>query len=260
MRKRNYTIEEIEEWTKIIVGEKQAEGSILDVMSDTLDMVEWLSQFEDDTSQSILNDGSIQIESIYDAFKDAQVRLKFVLSPYGEHLETKAEVIRKEESKPIEPLRIYFANCLFNEATSLYNKSVVGSIRKVYGDKVEIYLPQENEAINDKSAYADSQMIAGADYAQLCETDLLVAVLDNNDFGVGLEIGIAYAKGLPIIGLYTDVRQKGADNPKKIEALSVAGENQFSYVNLMATGLIKNNGSLVSSCAELITEIGEYVK
>lgn len=257
----NYTIEEIEEWTKIIVGEKQAEGSILDVISDTLNMVEWLSQFEDNTSQSILNDGSIQIESAYDAFKDAQVRLKFVLSPYGEHLETKAEVIRKEESKPIEPLRIYFANCLFNEATQDFNARVVAGIRDMYGEKVEVYLPQENDSINDKTAYADSKMIANADYDKLDESDLLVAVLDTNDFGVGLEIGIAYEKGLPIIGLYTDVRQLGTDNPKKINALvNEVAENSFSYFNLMGIGLIKNNGEIVQSSKQLINAIEDYLK
>lgn len=98
-------------------------------------------------------------------------------------------------------------------------------------------------------------MIAEADYTELKKSDLLIAVLDNNDFGVGVEIGIAYEAGIPIIGLFTDVRQQGGNNPDKIKALTEIGENQIAYVNLMGVGIIKNNGVIVNNLSSLIKEI-----
>lgn len=151
--------------------------------------------------------------------------------------------------------RIYFANDLFNEATRDYNEKIVQRIEKEFDKEISIYLPQRNHAINDKNAYADAQMIADADYQELCDADVLIAILDSQDFGVGLEIGIMYEQKKPIIGLYTDVRQQGADNPKKLAALREIGQNQFSYANIMGTGLILNNGYLVNNTEDMIAAI-----
>lgn len=152
-------------------------------------------------------------------------------------------------------MNIYFANDLFNDGTRMYNEHVVRTIEDELSDKVSVYLPQRNLGINDKNAYADSRMIAEADYTELKKSDLLIAVLDNNDFGVGVEIGIAYEAGIPIIGLFTDVRQQGGNNPDKIKALTEIGENQIAYVNLMGVGIIKNNGVIVNNLSSLIKEI-----
>lgn len=157
-------------------------------------------------------------------------------------------------------INIYFANDLFNEATRNFNKDVVNRIREVYGDKVYIYNPMDNDEINDKESYANSQMIANADYRELKKSDLLIAILDNQDFGVGIEIGIAYEAEIPIIGLYSDVRQFGGDHPMKIKALMEIGENQYGYSNLMGNGLIKNNGKLVNSSEELVKMVGDYLE
>lgn len=156
---------------------------------------------------------------------------------------------------------IYFAAPLFSEPDRDYNMKVVGKIREAYGDRVEIYNPMENDAINDKTAYASSQQIASADYAELNKADIVIALTDgaSTDVGVALEVGIAYEKGLKIIGLYTDVRQQGADNQQKVDALSIIGENQFSYVNLMLTGVIKEQGYLVASTDELMMALALYI-
>ena len=44
----------------------------------------------------------------------------------------------------------------------------------------------------------------------------MIALLDGLtiDAGVASEIGVAYAKGIPVIGLYTDTRQQGGAHPK----------------------------------------------
>ncbi|MHC5227257.1 nucleoside 2-deoxyribosyltransferase [Enterococcus sp. LJL99] len=157
-------------------------------------------------------------------------------------------------------MKIYFAGPMFAQADLLYNDHLVKKIRAI-SEKIDVYLPQENGAINDKTAYADSKMIALADTEKVLESDLLIAVLDGLviDPGVASEIGVAYAKGIPMIGLYTDTRQQGADNSRKIEALNTVAENQFHYLNLYTVGLLKLNGSVVSDELSLFSLVNEQL-
>lgn len=140
-------------------------------------------------------------------------------------------------------MKIYYAAPLFTEASQDYNRKVVDILRKELKN-VEIYLPQENEALNDKSGYADSLIIANGDNSYLLDADLVIAHIDGQeiDAGVASEIGISWYKKTPILGLYTDVRQSGLHyNPKKIEALEEVAENQYDYKNLYTIGLIKDS-------------------
>jgi nucleoside 2-deoxyribosyltransferase len=158
-------------------------------------------------------------------------------------------------------MKIYFANGLFSQADYEFNAHIVAELRAQI-PAVEIYLPQENAAINDKQAYADSKMIAQADTNELLSADLVVAVLDGItiDAGVASEIGVAYAREIPIVGLYTDSRQQGATNQQKLSALQQIAENQFHYLNLYTTGLIKLNGTIVNNRADLVTAVASYVR
>lgn len=153
-------------------------------------------------------------------------------------------------------MKIYFAAPMFAESERLYNTMIVESIREKFPE-CQIYLPQENGDINDKMAYANSLMIAKADTNEVLKSDLIIAILDgiSIDAGVASEIGVAYAKGIPIMGLYTDSRQQGGEHPDKLAALTEIGENQFHYLNLYTTGLIKLNGLIVSSKEELLSEL-----
>ena len=157
-------------------------------------------------------------------------------------------------------MNIYFASPLFAKSDLLYNAEIVNQIRATY-PQVTIYLPQENAAINDKSAYADSTMIAQADTEKVLESDLMIALLDGLtiDPGVASEIGVAYAKGIPVLGLYTDSRQQGAENQQKLSALKTVAENQFHYLNLYTVGLIKLNGEIYSSEAALLAGLANYL-
>ncbi|WP_291291986.1 nucleoside 2-deoxyribosyltransferase [Enterococcus sp.] len=157
-------------------------------------------------------------------------------------------------------MNIYFAAPLFAKSDLLYNAEIVNQIRATY-PQVTIYLPQENAAINDKSAYADSTMIAQADTEKVLESDLMIALLDGLtiDPGVASEIGVAYAKGIPVLGLYTDSRQQGAENQQKLSALKTVAENQFHYLNLYTVGLIKLNGEIYSSESALLAGLANYL-
>ncbi len=152
----------------------------------------------------------------------------------------------------------YLANGLFGLGDRLINELVAKEVRAAIPG-VDLYVPQENMAINDKAAYADSLAIAEADMKALKESDFLVAVIDGVeiDAGVAAEIGAYSMLDRPIFGLYTDTRQQGRDNTKKIDALVADGtENQFMYRNLFVVGLIKQNGMIVNS----VEQLGEALK
>lgn len=158
--------------------------------------------------------------------------------------------------------KIYFGSPLFNEMEQMYNAYVVDKIRETYGDKVEVYLPQENASINDKSGFADSLAIAQGDNEYLEAADLLIAVLDGvtPDSGLSAELGYFYSLNRPVLGLYTDTRQGTHGNQEKIDALDEIAESQFSYINLYTVGLVKLRGEIVNSSDKLVEKIGDYLE
>ncbi|CAK7061693.1 nucleoside 2-deoxyribosyltransferase [Tissierella sp. P1] len=160
-------------------------------------------------------------------------------------------------------MKAYLANGLFGMGDRLLNSLIASEIRKEIKE-IDLYVPQENDAINDKSSYADSITIAKADMDKLRESEFLIAVIDGVeiDSGVAAEIGAFYMMDKPIFALYTDVRQQGRDNNKKIEALiNDSTENQFIYRNLFVIGLIKQReGNIYSTVEELVGGIKEYLR
>ena len=154
-------------------------------------------------------------------------------------------------------MKVYLANGLFSIGDRYVNELIATKVREAVED-IDLYVPQENDAINDKSAYADSLAIAEADLANLQASDVLIAVIDGVeiDSGVAAEIGVFSTYNRPIIALFSDVRQQGRDNNQKIEALITDGvENQFVYRNLFVIGLIKRNGIIVSTVEQLVEEV-----
>lgn len=154
-------------------------------------------------------------------------------------------------------MKAYLANGLFSIGDRYVNEQIAKALREAV-DGIALYVPQENDAINDKSSYADSLAIAAADLAHLQESDVLIAVLDGVevDSGVAAEIGVFSTFNRPIVALFSDVRQQGRDNEKKIQALVKDGlENQFIYRNLFVVGLIKQNGVIVSTIEQLVDEV-----
>jgi hypothetical protein len=169
-------------------------------------------------------------------------------------------------------MKAYLANGLFSEADQAYNEYLAHRIRMSL-PWVDLYLPQENEALNDKTGYADSRTIFKGDNRYLDEADILIAVLDGIeiDSGVAAEVGRflthkEWEEGMDgyapryVFGLYTDVRQQGAENAKKIDALvNEVAENQFMYRNLYVVGGIKEHGYIVNSSDELIGLMEEII-
>lgn len=157
--------------------------------------------------------------------------------------------------------KIYFASSLFDEASRDWNIKVVNIIRERFD--VDVYLPQENGEINDKSDITKevtSIDIFKADTDRLMESDILIANLDCGleiDSGAACEIGYfaSLCKENPnkkIIGITTDVRWN-AQNGSKDEQHGV-------YKNLYVLGAVKKYGKLVLNTNELIQELENILK
>lgn len=161
-----------------------------------------------------------------------------------------------------EKIRVYLANGLFSRQEQLYNDFINGLLVKEFGSALSIYVPQNNQNINDKNECADSIGIFNADNEYLDNSDLIIAILDGQtpDVGLATEVGRASALGIPVIGLYTDVRQQGANNIDKLQLISQTAESQFPYVNLYLVGAIKSNGTIVNTEESLLTEVAKVVE
>lgn len=162
----------------------------------------------------------------------------------------------KEDNKK---LKVYFASPLFTLQDQMFNlnvyEQILGRIKGLgLEDKVEIYLPQLNEAINDKDAYASAEDILEADCEELRASDLMLGLLDGEDSGVALEAGIAHERGIPMLGLWTDSRQQGGTNQRKLDAVKDIGQNQFMYINLMLSGAFLASGGIESSKEVFVEE------
>lgn len=156
--------------------------------------------------------------------------------------------------------QLYFASPLFSNMERFYNDYLVKKIRERYPEEV-VYLPQEQGDINDKESFADAKMIATYDTDALLASKLMLAVIDGPviDVGVASEIGVAYQAGIPILALFTDSRQQGANNSKKIAALHDIAESQFPYANLYTIGLIKLNGLVLNDEDVWLDTIKNYL-
>jgi nucleoside 2-deoxyribosyltransferase/SAM-dependent methyltransferase len=140
--------------------------------------------------------------------------------------------------------RIYWANSLFTDADRAYNTQVVKRLRDT---RFEVFLPQESQ-VNESPSPA-SEEIFTIDSAAILNSQLLVACIDQEtiDSGVACEIGLAYAFNIPIIGLYTDIRQHRQGKARM-------------YKNLYVLGAIEAHGEVVSSVDELISVIPKYLE
>ncbi|MGX6977932.1 nucleoside 2-deoxyribosyltransferase [Vagococcus elongatus] len=156
--------------------------------------------------------------------------------------------------------QIYYAAPLFSNMEKQYNNYLVAKLRKRFPAET-FYVPQEQGDINNKSLYADSKQIALYDTNALLSSKLMAAVLDGPviDVGVASEIGIAYQAGIPIVGLFSDSRQQGADNQEKLNALKDVAESQFPYANLYTIGLVKLNGFVLATEEDWLDKIDTYL-
>lgn len=165
---------------------------------------------------------------------------------------------------------------MFCEADRMYNAFLAEKIRERLGEDIDLYVPQENKSINDKTKCADSHDIFWGDYNRLQKCDIFIARIDGDipPSGTSAEIGIMSQRRqyweqnkneeFPpmILGLCTDSR-----NPKRtyLDAKNELMKNedyesQYCYFNLFTLGCIKVNGELATSVDELVDKLEAAVK
>ena len=165
---------------------------------------------------------------------------------------------------------------MFCEADRMYNAFLAEKIRERLGEDIDLYVPQENKSINDKTKCADSHDIFWGDYNRLQKCDIFIARIDGDipPSGTSAEIGIMSQRRqyweenknteFPpmILGLCTDSR-----NPKRtyLDAKNELMKNedyesQYCYFNLFTLGCIKVNGELATSVDDLVDKLEVAVK
>ena len=89
-------------------------------------------------------------------------------------------------------IQVYLAGSMFCEADRLYNSLLAEKIRERVGEYIDLYVPQENLSINDKTKCANSHDIFWGDYNRLQRCDIFIARIDGDipPSGTSAEIGI----------------------------------------------------------------------
>lgn len=171
-------------------------------------------------------------------------------------------------------MRVYLAAPIFAEWNREYNEKVAQRIEQEFPD-IELYVPQRNQAINDKTKCATAEQICQGDFTDnLDRDDIVVALVDGDTPGIGTTIECGYfarrceeeiqQQGFTkkkIISLYTDSREcSNTNNAAKNEKLNEFAECQYSYLNLLLVGVLKRYGTMCRTVDEVIEELRKAVK
>lgn len=106
----------------------------------------------------------------------------------------------------MKKIKIYIAGPLFSIAERNFNRALADELRSRIADWT-ITLPQEHaKTIAGQKGFVDDMF--SYCMKSMVDSDVVVAVLDGPDVDSGtcVEIGYAYARGKPIIGIRTDFR------------------------------------------------------
>ena len=170
-------------------------------------------------------------------------------------------------------MKAYLASQIFAECWRDYNEKVVDRILGAYPD-LDLYVPQMNKAINDKTKCATAEQIAEGDFTNnLDHDDLVIAIVDGDTPGIGTTLEIGYFARMcqeeiardgftkkKIIALYTDSREcSHTTNAAKNEKLKEFAECQYSYINLLLVGALKRYGVMVYTIDDLVKEVGKWI-
>jgi len=104
---------------------------------------------------------------------------------------------------------VYLAAPLFSEAERDFNRRLRDEIKQA---GFNVFLPQE-DSNNIKEEKNRQEIIFNKNMEAIESSDVVVAVIDGTDVdsGTSWEIGYAFAKGKPLLGLRTDFRTLGVE-------------------------------------------------
>jgi len=108
--------------------------------------------------------------------------------------------------------KIYLAGPLFSEAEKNFNEKLTERIESAGYD---VFLPQRDSAdTKNMRKEQDAAELFRKNSEAVDRADLIIAILDGGsdvDSGTAWEIGYAYAKNIPVMGLRTDFRTLGIE-------------------------------------------------
>ncbi len=130
-------------------------------------------------------------------------------------------------SEPGTRLKVYLAAPLFTQTERMANRTLAAGIESELPG-ANVILPQDFKVsgkYNDKKNY---RVLFGKCLEAIDTADALVAILDgaDADSGVGFEVGYAYARRVPVIGVRTDYRA-GQDRGVNVMLSQAAGRFVF---------------------------------
>ena len=104
---------------------------------------------------------------------------------------------------------VYLAAPLFSEAECDFNRKLRDEL---INSGFKVFLPQE-DSNNVKDMLDRQKIIFNKNLKGIENSDILVAVIDGADVdsGTAWEIGFAFAKGKPVLGLRSDFRTLGIE-------------------------------------------------
>ena len=171
-------------------------------------------------------------------------------------------------------IRVYLASQIFAECWRDYNEKLANAIEEKFPE-IELYVPQRNKAINDKTKCATAEQITYGDFTQnLDHDDIVVAVVDGDTPGIGTTLEVGYFSRIcqeeiektghtkkKIISLYTDSRECSKTYlPAKNEMLKEMAECQYAYLNLLLVGALKRYGVMCSTIDQVLVELEKAIK
>ena len=170
-------------------------------------------------------------------------------------------------------IKVYLASQIFAECWRDYNEKVAQRIEREFPE-VELYAPQRNASINDKTKCATAEQICQGDFNNNLDTDdIVVAIVDGDTPGIGTTLECGYFSRIcqdeinrfgstkkKIISLYTDTREcSHTTNAAKDAALKGFAECQYSYLNLLLVGCLKRYGTMCSTIDEVIAALRKTI-
>ncbi len=143
---------------------------------------------------------------------------------------------------------MYFAGPLFTAAERAWNAWLAGALRK---QGFDVILPQDEASKHISPAGMDFAAIFSTCLEGIRSADIVVAILDGVDVdsGTAFECGYAYSKGIPIVGVRTDIRSGGEEN-------GVNAMLSRSCQQMVSVPAIKNGEELVSSIVAALSTLG----
>ena len=176
-----------------------------------------------------------------------------------------------ETSLAKSKVNIYLAGPIFTIRDRMFLDLIYDNLMKAVPealkDKIDVYVPHRNTAINDKTKSANSYQIYEGDMQRLRNTDILAAVISGDipPAGTTCEIGIfseMHSGKEDIVALYDDSRDGYfTASAEKYDAMRQdIGESQWPYVNLFVIGCIKSNGVLTATVESFVNAVVDLIK